>query len=160
MREAQYAEKINAVWDRVMAARPEEAAGQDGGLAVLRGLISSAAAEAAAWQALARRIRDGQNRRLFAALAGDEARQLRMLQAAWFARAGDSCPVRGTQAQPAGILAALHIRYAAAQSRADVLTRAAAGTQDARLKKLYESFAAQERRHMESTEAVIRRLMR
>ena len=160
MREAQYAEKINAVWDRVMAARPEEAAGQDGGLAVLRDLIGGAAAEAAAWRTLARRSRDGQNRRLFSALAGEETRQLRMLQAAWFARMGDSCPVHGAQTQPAGILAALHMRYAAAQNRADALTQAAAGTQDVRLKALYETFAVQERRHMERTEAVIQRLMR
>jgi rubrerythrin len=158
MSESYNAEKINAVWNRVMATQNTAKTGQNE-MQWLCAMMDSVATDAIAYRTMARACRDGANRRLFLNIATEKTRHLHALQAAYFAKVGDSY-VPHTKQQPIhGLLAALQARYTSEQKQVKTYTQAMQNTHDQQLQKLYKTLTADAQHHLEAIGNVIKRLM-
>ena len=159
MSESYNAEKINAVWNRVAAAQEPGTPAQDEGQ-MLRSFMDGAAADEADYRTMARACRDQTNRRLFSAAAAAKARSLRALQAAYFARIGDSYVPHAVRQPFTGLLSALRARYAKERMRLQAYTQAAQNTRDPQLEKLFRTLAGDAQQRLDAIDGVLMRLMR
>ena len=138
------------VWNRVKAS------GLTDDAEVLSGFIRDELRDADDYLEIVRKTNALCARRLLAAVAEDERRHAKKLQAAsYMLFGGNTIPSIRRKAKDERVLAALRRRYAQELNGAESYRTAADNTANEALKKLYTEIAAEEEKHAERLCAIL-----
>ncbi|MBR7081218.1 MAG: hypothetical protein IKI49_00695 [Oscillospiraceae bacterium] len=153
-------EKMNAVWARVTGAPAACAACRTDlpdDAEKIRAFIAEARRLARFYDALSKKCAVKSAR--FRCLAADERRNIKRLQTAYFILTGDTCAVRGTEAETDSVLAALREAFIRERANADAYGRAAIESKSGFAAELFSALSSREADHAAELQSMIAELM-
>lgn len=153
--------QITSAWERVVnVQQPCTEVHEDTDVADMRNFMQAEAISAYGYDALSRRCTRRERAQFFAGLAADENEHLHKLRAAYYLRTGESfefCPVK-TDERPS--LKVVREKYIGETEAEKAYLEAAARTNDAALREIYETNAAEEHRHAEGLRRIVFEMLR